>query len=160
KSSCGCIVVDDQHQWSRAGLGDDARRICDFRGLRLGLPIREHDGECRAFAWLALNRDVAAESLAKTLGDRESESGAAVSFSGGRIGLHEVLEELGQLFGRHPEPCVANDERQRRSLALELERDGAVGREFCRIAQKIEQALLELGAVGVKSANVRWALNV
>src|SRR5262249_61756045 len=47
-----------------------------------------------------------------------------------------------------------------RSLALELERDGAVGREFCRIAQKIEQALLELGAVGVKSANVRWALNV
>ena len=77
------------------GLGNDARRIGDFRGFHPELPIRQDDGECRAFAWFALNRDVAAESLAEPLGDGEPEPSAAVSFGRGRIGLDEALEEFG-----------------------------------------------------------------
>src|SRR6516225_448914 len=108
------------------------------------LAPRQAHGEHRTFARLARHRDVAAHHARELAGDGEAETGAAETLRGRDIGLSELLEQLGLLFGGHadagvgdceldPVPTVSDPARPQPDLAF-------LG-ELAGIAQQVEQYL-------------------
>ncbi len=124
---------------------------------------RQGDGEGRAFAGPAGHRDVAAEELAEAPGNRQAEAGAAVFFGRGRIGLRERLEQPAELLLGHADAGVGDGKAHHRPVGLETLRhqsEAAVLGELAAVAEDIEQALLELGAVGMHAAEVLGRLEL
>ena len=163
----GLIVVDDEdqralHRRLRSPLGPHAaqQRPARLRGLD---PRGQADGEGRALAELALDGDIAAHHLAETAADRESEPRAAVLARGGRIGLHEFLEQPADLLGRHPDAGVGDRHRDLCASpvrdACHFDRDVATLRELVGVAHEIEQRLADARLVGMHVADVRRAMD-
>ena len=79
------IVVDDEH---RGAVFASATKYAGRPPVRFApafqLAIRQSDCEGRTFTGLAGDRDIAAQQLAKTPGDRQSKAGAAVFFASWR----------------------------------------------------------------------------
>ena len=101
--------------------------------------------------------DIAAEHLAKTLGNGESKPGTAILPSRRRVGLAEGLEEPALLLLGHADTGIADDKRDFGADRSHLELDSAFVGEFAGIAQQVEKALLELGPVGVERSERRRA---
>ena len=104
-----------------------------------------------------VDRDVAAEQLAELPGDRQAEAGAAVFLGRRRIGLAERLEQPAELLLGHADAGVGDGKPHHRPIGFEaLRHQGqpAVLGELAAVAENIEQALLELGAVGAHAAEV------
>src|SRR5215471_8977553 len=72
------------------------------------LAPRQAHGEHRALAWLARHRHIAAHHARELAGDGKAEPRAAKAVSGGGIGLRELLEQLGLLFGGHADAGVGD----------------------------------------------------
>src|SRR5262249_36460924 len=93
------------------------------------------------------------------LGDGETEPGATESFCGRAIGLRERLKQSCHLLRRHPDPGVADCKRGKRGCSAQertrCEPDRPILGELARVAEKIDDALLELGAVGVELLQCR-----
>src|SRR6516225_1670940 len=62
----------------------------------------------RAFAWLARHCHVAAHHARELAGDGKAEPRAAEFLRGRGIGLAELLEQLGLLFGGHADTGIGN----------------------------------------------------
>src|SRR5262245_14015408 len=84
------------------------RQVCAAGSWRLA-PWQAH-GEHRTFARLARHGHVATHHARELAGDGEAETGAAEALSGGSIGLRELLEQLGLLFGGHADAGVGDGE--------------------------------------------------
>jgi len=80
-------------------------------GLRLWCrPARQAHSEYRALSRLARYRHVAAHHARELAGDGQTEPGAAEALSGRRIGLAELLEQLGLLLRCHADAGVGDGE--------------------------------------------------
>src|SRR6516164_1914357 len=107
---------------------------------------RQTHREHRAFARLARHRDVAAHHARELAGDGEAETGAAETLRGRDIGLSELLEQLGLLFGGHADAGVGDCELDPVATVGDPARpqpDLAFLGELAGIAQQVEQYLLE-----------------
>ena len=109
--------------------------------------------ECQNLHQLARNRDIAAQQLAKTLGNRRTKAGAAVLPARRSIGLAKRLEQAaGAVPPVMPIPVseIANRTIGRSVLkrsATSVSRPLSVN---CCVAQNIEQALFELALRSVR----------
>ena len=84
----------------------------------------------------------------------DENSGAAIFLGGRRIRLAERLKKPTELFFVHANPGIRNRHPDHESIeALHAERQLAPMGKFARIAQHIEQALLDLGAVAANAAD-------
>ena len=139
------IVVDDHDQGGMLGaVGDgDGRGYCPAA-------IGQGDRKRRALPGRALDGDSATEHLAEMLGDRETETGAAILPGRRRVGLAEGLEQPALLLLGHADPGIADDKGDFAGGRTDFEPDATVVGELPGIAQQIEKALLELGPVGLK----------
>jgi hypothetical protein len=79
---------------------------------------RQPNGEGRATAGFALDRDVATHHLTEAPADGEAKARAAVFARRGRRSLGKLLEQLAHLLGRHADACVGD--RQRDPVAAVL----------------------------------------
>ena len=64
--------------------------------------------ETRAFAQLALHPDLTTHHRGQLLADRQPQPGAAVSTTGGVVGLDEGLEQFVLLLRRHADTAIAD----------------------------------------------------
>src|SRR5262249_16739626 len=64
--------------------------------------------EPRTLAWLAPHRHVAAHHARELAGDGKPKPRSTKALSGRGIGLAELLEQLGLLFGRHADAGVGD----------------------------------------------------
>ena len=150
------IIVHHKH--SRTSVCRFHHRCRRLRGSGDNAVIRKRDGECRACAGRALDRDVAAQHGAEVLGDGEPKARAAEAPGGRGVRLAERLEQLAELFLCHADPRVRHAETGSRIvLARHHKRQRALARELVGIAQQVKQTLLYLGVVGAKAANIRRA---
>src|SRR5262249_5605331 len=98
------VVADNQHPHAAAGR---ARAIDVFR--RVGAecePRREL--ESRPDTRFAHHPNRAAHQLAKTLGNGESEAGAAIPSCRRAVGLREGFKYLTPLFRGDADPCICD----------------------------------------------------
>ena len=153
------MVVDHQHRtagrrWQghrRVALGRKRRQV-DQRRIGRRRHQVERDGEGRAGAGRALDRDVPAHELRQAADDRQAEASAAVASRGRAVGLGERLEEPRLLRLAHADAGVAD--RQDDTGAAFAQRLGAgadhgaaaLG-ELQRIAQQVEQDLAHPGRI-------------
>ena len=98
---------------------------------------------------------------AEMLGDGQSETGATVIAGCRDVGLRERLEQAADLFFRHSNSGIADgechDARSRRATAVTRRTDKlhrALLGEFRSIAEKIDQALLQLHHIDMHHADI------
>jgi hypothetical protein len=154
----GALVVDHQHRAAAAAVSSRAG-LRLRRGVRRPRAVgREDDGEGRAPAGLALDRDVAAEHAAEVPGDGQTEPGPAVVPGGRRVRLAERLEQPRHLLRRHADPGVGDPELQPVPVPAGepsgLERDPAPLGELGGVAEQVEQGLADLDLVRAHRAEV------
>src|SRR6516162_3749388 len=121
------------------------------------LAPRQAHGEHRTFARLARHRDVAAHHARELAGDGEAETGAAETLRGRDIGLSELLEQLGLLFGGHADAGVGDCELDPVATVSDPARpqsDLAFLGELAGIAEEIEQYLPQPHGVHGQCAEV------
>src|SRR5262249_7728216 len=94
--------------------GNSRSEVSDTFGTR----SRQRNREGRATPNRTLYCDVAAHHAAQALADREAEAGAAELPCRGGVRLHEVLEQAGHLFGRHPDSGIGYPQCDPMSPAL------------------------------------------
>src|SRR5258708_1240313 len=106
--------------------------------------------------------DVAGEGKGKMGGDGEGESSAAIFLGGRGIGLAERLEQPADLFLGHADTGVGDGETDDRSFRRFEPFDGkdelTVLGKLAGVAEKIEQALFQLGSVGAHAADGSWVM--
>ncbi len=88
--AAGGVVVDDEHARAGEGAGERAARRRARTGA--GIPSWSRRSSLRRERWVTPNASV--HRLGQALADGEAEAGAAVLARGGRVALHEGLEEL------------------------------------------------------------------
>ena len=117
---------------------EDARHQSPLRGWR-----QPHDGG-RALARPALEAHRAAVGLDDLAQDGQAEAGALAR----RLGREEGLEDPRELVGRDSGPRVRDDERHAVPVRPRRERQAAaLGHRVHRVADQVEQRLLELDPV-------------
>ncbi|CDP51104.1 hypothetical protein [Devosia sp. DBB001] len=116
------------------------------------------DGEARAIARLAFDRDGAAHEPAEILAQRQTEAGAAIGRRDTGIGLGEAGEELALLLLRNADAGIGHGDLDPAAIgirqALGRERDLAVLRELGSVGDKVVERLPQLGGVGLDEADL------
>src|SRR5579864_1074588 len=112
------------------------------------------DREFRAFADLALHGDIAAQQRHELLCDREPQPGPAVSPRAGHISLAKLLEDRLEIARRDTDPSIRYREPHRPVFLPHRYPDLAILRKFHRVAEQIEDDLLELVPIGVHRGEV------
>ncbi|OEZ57060.1 hypothetical protein JANLI_26310 [Janthinobacterium lividum] len=105
--------------------------------------------EARADADAALHADRATHQFDQFLADGQAQARAAVAARGGMIGLLEFLEQTGQGVGVDAGTRIADDEfdgaaaivARRRAGAPHFQQHFAIGREFQRVPQQVDEDL-------------------
>lgn len=112
-------------------------------------PVRQGEPECAAFAFAGFDPDPSAQPLDDVLADGQPESRAV----GEGVEFDEALEHLADFFGGDAASGVG-DEKAPRPVGQQLiaETDGALLREFHRIAQQVGHQLHETVLVGAEHA--------
>ena len=109
---------------------------------------RHLEPERAALAGLALAGDGTAHQQDELLADGKTETGAAKTPAGRPVCLHERLEQQGKILGGYADTGVANLDAEvqipsRPVLELDQDVDPAAHGELERVADKIEQDLLQ-----------------
>ena len=118
------------------------------RAIAVPLPSRAVKPERAALARFALDRDLASHQLGQLLGDRQSESRAAI-FAGGRgVGLLEGLEQALDLRLAHADAGIAHGKLDELAVGgvlqnANLDRDLALLGELDGVVAEIDQDLTE-----------------
>lgn len=121
--------------------------LCFLSGLRLLSGEREPEGAAPSL--LGFDPDAAAQPLDDMLADGQPESRAV----GEGVEFDEAFEHLADLFGGDAAPGVGDEEAPRPvGQQLVAETDGALLREFHRIAQQVGHQLHETVLVGAEHA--------
>src|SRR5689334_3380565 len=95
--------------------------------------------------------------------DGEAEARSAEFLRRGRIGLAERLEVPAVLLRAHADTAIRDAQLDRRGGPLEpldCESELTIMGELAGIAEHIEQALLQLGAVGTHAADIGWQFHL
>ncbi len=144
------VVVDDEDTVSRGRI-----LLVRRAGIGAGELHRQGQREGAARSLAARHHDGAAEELGEGSGDREAEAGAAEAAGRGGVGLGEALEQPADLLGVHADSGIADREVQDRvRVACHRKADAAVLGELRRVAQEIDQALAQLGHIGMRRADI------
>ena len=125
--------------------------------MRLIRLIGKYDGEARAFARPARNRDISPEQPAEMPGDGETKTGTAEFFGGRSIGLTEGLKEAADLFLVHADAGIGDRDLDHRPSGFEppgLNGQLALLGKFACIAQYVQQALFQFCSIRPHAADV------
>ena len=126
--------------------------------------VRQHHDEAGTFSGLAGDLNRTTQHAGEVPGDGQAKSGAAVVARGRGIGLGEGLEQAAELLLVHADPGVGDVEREARRtgwyvLAGQRKGHAPILRELRRIAEQVDQALLELGEIGAHRADIGRAVD-
>ena len=145
-----------------------SRRICRLSSwssttnirmlMRPHLSLDVHgkrEGKGRAFTQFGLDPNTSAVHLDDTLGDGESEAGAALFARDRIVGLLKLLEYLGLVVDADARPRILNRNRQRTIRCLGTDRHFARVGEFEGVADEVEDDLRQAALVsfGLRQAS-------
>ena len=127
---------------------------------RAAVVQRQGEMEARADADPAFHADTALHQFDQFLADGQAQSRAAVAARGGMVGLLEFLEQARQGVRVDAGARVADDEvdlaaaiaARRRAGAPHFQQHFAIGREFQRVAQQVDEDLPQARGIGAHVA--------
>src|SRR5207302_11302124 len=122
-------------------------------GFREG-PLRDGEGKRAALAGRALHPDPPAVHLDQPARDRQPQPGTLVLAADPALTLLEAFEDALGVFRRHADAGIADADAQLRSLAFGRDAHAAGLRELDRVAQQVQENLLQLWSIRKDAADL------